>query len=126
MLLYGDKVTPSMAAAIDETNRRRAVQEAYNLANNITPETIRKAVDSELLELLDGDKVIAPKGKVTPASLPELSAERLPGAIEKMRRDMKDAAKRLDFERAAELRDRIRELEQWALAMTGEDDAAAG
>ena len=126
VLLYGDKVTPSMAAAIDETNRRRAVQEAYNVANNITPETIRKAVDSELFELLDGDKVIAPKGKVTPASLPELSAERLPGAIEKMRRDMKDAAKRLDFERAAELRDRIRELEQWALAMTGEDDAAAG
>ena len=126
VLLYGDKVTPSMAAAIDETNRRRAVQVAYNQEHGITPETIRKAVDSTLFDMLDGDKVTAPKEKVTSASLPELSAERLPGAIEKMRRDMKEAAKRLEFERAAELRDRIRELEQWALALTGESGADAG
>ena len=104
----------------------RSVQVAYNQEHGITPETIRKAVDSTLFDMLDGDKVTAPKEKVTSASLPELSAERLPGAIEKMRRDMKEAAKRLEFERAAELRDRIRELEQWALALTGESGADAG
>ena len=123
VLLYADKITPSMQDAIDETNRRRTVQMAYNQEHGITPETIRKAVDSPLAELLDADKVQAPKASVRADDLPALSAERIPGAIEAMRRDMKEAAKRLEFERAAELRDRIRELEQWALAMGGEGNA---
>ncbi len=128
VLLYGDKVTPSMQAAIDETSRRRAVQMAYNQAHGITPESIRKAVESPLAELLDNDRVQVPKERVSANILPELSAERLPGTIERLKREMKEAAKRLEFERAAELRDHIRELEQWATALSGEadtDDAAA-
>jgi len=125
VLLYGDKVTPSMQAAIDETSRRRVVQMAYNQEHGITPESIKKAVDSPLAALLDSDRVQVPRERVSADILPELSAERLPGTIERLRREMKEAAKRLEFERAAELRDHIRELEQWATALTGEGEADA-
>ena len=123
VLLYGDVTTPSMAAAIDETSRRRARQVAYNEEHGITPETIRKSVDSPLAALLD--PVVVPRDRVSADALPELTAERLPGTLTKLRREMREAAKRLEFERAAEIRDHIRQLEEWAAALTGDGPASA-
>jgi excinuclease ABC subunit B len=119
VILYGDRLTPSMAAAMQETERRRARQMAWNAEHNITPETIRKAIDNPLSELLDGERVIA--RKEPGPSLPLLDGEKVDpqtvaNTILRMRRDMKEAAKKLDFERAAQLRDRVRELEQWSMS----------
>ncbi len=117
VILYADRTTDSMRAAIGETDRRREKQAAYNEAHGITPETIRKAIESPLAALLDGERVLARDDR------PEL---RLPGedevnpktvgnTLKRLKREMRDAAKKLDFERAAELRDRLRSLEAWAV-----------
>jgi excinuclease ABC subunit B len=118
VILYGDVVTPSMAAAIEETDRRRERQEAWNTANGITPETIRKAIESPLAELLDGERVLAPKDHRPIAALPEedaLDPATLGNTLARLKKEMREAAKKLDFERAAALRDRIRGLEAWAV-----------
>jgi len=124
-LLYADRITPSMSASIEETERRRARQEAYNLEHGITPETIRRAVDSPLAALLDGERIIVPK-QAARGEGDRLNLEGLPGTIKRLRKQMQDAAKRLEFEKAAELRDRIKELEQWALEVSGDPDAPVG
>ncbi|MBN1335980.1 MAG: excinuclease ABC subunit UvrB [Deltaproteobacteria bacterium] len=119
-LLYGDQVTPAMRAALDETNRRRAKQAAYNAAHAITPETVVKSLDSPLAHLLGADYLTPPR---TPEEVPEevheLSLDRLPATIRHLREEMQAAARRLEFERAAVLRDRIRALEAWALEVAG-------
>jgi len=118
VILYGDVVTPSMAAAIEETDRRRERQEAWNTANGITPETIRKAIESPLAELLDGERVLAPKDHRPIAAMPEedaLDPATLGNTLARLKKEMREAAKKLDFERAAALRDRIRGLEAWAV-----------
>ena len=125
VLLYAEHTTPSMQAAIDETDRRRQKQQAYNLLHGITPETIRKAVDSPLATLLDGERIVVPKDKAR-GEADELNLQSLPGTVKRLRKQMQEAAKRLEFEKAADLRDRIRELEQWALEVTGERDAPVG
>ena len=105
-----------MRDALDETNRRRGKQLAYNQANGITPETIAKAIESPLAALLDGDYVTVPKATADmDEAIRTLSVERIPGTIKKLRSDMKRAAQALNFEKAAELRDRIKDLEEWAL-----------
>jgi excinuclease ABC subunit B len=120
-LLFGDQVTPAMRAAIDETDRRRAKQAAYNEANGITPETIVKSLDSPLAALLEGDYLTPPRTpEEAPKEVHELSLDRLPGTIRQLKAEMQAAARRLEFERAAQLRDRIRALEAWALEIAGE------
>ncbi len=120
-LLYGDRVTAAMQAAIDETNRRRARQAAYNEAHGITPETIVKSLDSPLAHLLEADYVTPPRtAEEVPEEVHELALDRLPGTIRQLRAEMQAAARRLEFERAAVLRDRIRSLEAWALELSGE------
>lgn len=113
VIMYGDKVTRSMQAALDETARRRAVQEAYNQANGITPETIRKAIDSPLAAILDAERITVKKER--PQAQANIDPRQLPKTLKRLRREMMAAASELAFERAAELRDRIRELEDWAL-----------
>ena len=120
VLLYADKVTDSMSAAMDETARRRAIQAEYNEAHGITPETIVKAVSSPLAALLDAGTLKVPKKAPVMATQSEITQKSLPGHIKKMRQQMKKAAGKLDFERAAEIRDRIRELETWAVEELGE------
>jgi excinuclease ABC subunit B len=113
VIMYGDKITRSMAAALDETDRRRQKQEDYNILHNITPETIRKAIDSPLAALLDGERITVKRERSAPPQ--DVDPRLLPATIKRLRREMKAAAQELEFERAAELRDRIRELEDWAI-----------
>ncbi|RME25716.1 MAG: excinuclease ABC subunit UvrB [Deltaproteobacteria bacterium] len=125
VVLYADRITPSMRFAMEETERRRRKQAAYNEAHGITPETIRKAVDNPLAGLLDGERVIVPRS-TPPGEGERITLEALPGRIQALRRQMREAAKRLEFEKAAELRDRIKELEAWALEVhDGPRDAEA-
>ena len=104
--MYADMMTDSMKIAIGETNRRRALQERYNEEHGITPQTIRKAVR----DLISISKEVA-KTEQTLGKDPEsMSAEELTGLIEKVEKQMRAAALELNFEMAAELRDRMIEL----------------
>ena len=110
VIMYADTVTKSMRSAIDETNRRRAVQTAYNKKHGITPQTVKKEI-RELISIgtaEDGGTKKSRKGRDRTA--PKSAAERS-RMIEQMRAEMKTAAKELRFEEAAYLRDRIKELE---------------
>ncbi len=116
VILYADSITASMRAAIDETARRRAKQEDYNLLNNITPATIRKEVETPFDKLFarDAQKEGRHKGshRLKVAEPPENMAvytnpADLAKLIKQLEKEMRDAAKNLEFEQAAELRDRI-------------------
>lgn len=104
VIMYADSVTPSMHRAISETERRRALQEAFNQAHGITPRTVKKSV-KDVIEISSESKL--PRGKGKKLSKDETAVE-----IARLTRQMKEAAKLLEFELAAELRDKIRELEE--------------
>jgi excinuclease ABC subunit B len=107
-ILYADHMTDSMRQAIGETNRRRAKQQAYNLENNITPQSIRTLVDMELAKIVDADYLTVPVGEL---ELEEINNPRdLKRVIDEMELAMRAAAGKFEFERAAGLRDRIRAL----------------
>lgn len=110
-ILYGEKTTASMAQAIDETARRRTKQEAYNREHGITPETIKKAVDSPLDELLRAGSLNVDKTKSVAAQAASRQATDPEQEIKRLKKQMKAAAAKLEFERAAEIRDLIRELQ---------------
>ena len=140
VIMYADRVTGSMQRAMDETDRRRAVQEAYNIEHHITPKSVSKDV-KELIELTkieedmvtDGKGLSPKKGKkkssaagmdhghepyaqdVDATKVAEITAEELYNKIEELDRQMKAAAKQLEFEKAAKLRDQLGELrQQWS------------
>ena len=140
VIMYADRVTGSMQRAIDETDRRRAVQEAYNIEHHITPKSVTKDV-KELIELTkieedmvtDGKGLSPKKGKKKSSAagmdhghepyaqdadatkVAEITAEELYNKIEELDRQMKAAAKQLEFEKAAKLRDQLGELrQQWS------------
>jgi excinuclease ABC subunit B len=106
-ILYADKVTDSMRKALDETDRRRAIQEAYNAENGITPMSIVRPVDMSLAHVIEADYVEVPKD----GDVPDFkSQEELDAHIVRMETDMRESAKRFEFEKAAKLRDQIKEL----------------
>jgi excinuclease ABC subunit B len=109
-ILYADRVTDSMRIAIGETNRRRAKQHAYNIEHNITPESIIKSVDMQLARIVEADYLTVPADDVMIDSL--ASEDDLRRAIEQLEGQMREAAKKFEFERAASLRDRVRSLRQ--------------
>ena len=140
VIMYADRVTGSMQRAIDETDRRRAVQEAYNIEHNITPKSVSKDV-KELIELTkieedmvtDGKGLSPKKGKkksttpgmdhghepyeqdISTPKVADITPEELFNKIEDLDRQMKAAAKQLEFEKAAKLRDQLGELrQQWS------------
>ena len=140
VIMYADRVTGSMQRAMDETDRRRAVQEAYNIEHHITPKSVSKDV-KELIELTkieedmvtDGKGLSPKKGKkkssaagmdhghepyaqdVAATKVADITAEELYNKIEELDRQMKAAAKQLEFEKAAKLRDQLGELrQQWS------------
>ena len=140
VIMYANRVTGSMQRAMDETDRRRAVQEAYNIEHHITPKSVSKDV-KELIELTkieedmvtDGKGLSPKKGKKKSSAagmdhghepyaqdadatkVAEITAEELYNKIEELDRQMKAAAKQLEFEKAAKLRDQLGELrQQWS------------
>ncbi len=113
VILYADEITRSMRAAMDETDRRREHQEEYNRENNITPRSITKAIDDPMVRMASADYAGVPE--VAEDGLEYTSPKEVRREIQKLRSDMKSAAERLDFEKAAQLRDKARRLEQQEL-----------
>ena len=116
VLFYADHLTPSMQAAIEETNRRRRLQEDYNQDHGITPETIKSSIKDILASVYEADYVTVPLAAEEQAPY---VVEDLPAQISRLKKEMKAAAKKLEFEKAAILRDRIKELENAGLKYGG-------
>jgi excinuclease ABC subunit B len=109
-ILYADRMTGSMAQAIEETSRRRAKQVAYNTENGITPMSITKSVDMKLAAIVEADYVTVPAEDFNDADI--TSEAKLGEVLAQLETQMREAAKKFEFERAAALRDRIRTLKQ--------------
>lgn len=107
VIMYADRITDSMQMAISETNRRRAIQMEHNRIHGITPKTIIKAV-RDVIQSVKPAEAAAEK----PASILDTPKKEIPSVIDRLRKEMKEAAKNLEFERAAELRDLVIELEK--------------
>src|SRR5699024_2150280 len=106
VIMYADKMTDSMQRAIDETRRRREIQEAYNEEHGIVPQTIIK----DIRQMISNSKVAKEDGSDVATSYNDLSKEEKELFILKLEQEMREAAKTLDFEKAATLRDTILEL----------------
>ena len=115
VIMYADKVTGSMQSCIDETERRRAIQTEYNREHGITPQTVKKGLRSILESIEEHDYTTLPK--VAEGAEEYVPPEKIPGMLKKLRKEMLEAAKELAFEKAAELRDRIRKLQELELAV---------
>lgn len=115
VLMYGDSVTRSMQACIDETGRRRIKQLAYNDEHGITPETVKKGLRSILDSIEEKDYVTVPG--VAEAGEEYIAPKEIPKQVKKLRKEMLAAAKELNFEKAAGLRDRVKRLEEMDLAL---------
>jgi excinuclease ABC subunit B len=115
VILYADKRTGSMDQAILETNRRRKIQEEYNRVHEITPQTVKKAVRNILASIYEADYFTVPA--VSDVKEEYMPLKDIPTIIKKLKKEMKEAASRLEFEQAAELRDRIQRLEEMELKM---------
>jgi len=110
VILYADSVTRSMKGAIDETQRRRKIQSEYNRENNITPETIRSRIKDVLSSIYESDYYTVPVAAEKEECY--VPPHELPALIKSLKKEMEKASKKMDFEKAAELRDRVRELEE--------------
>lgn len=135
VILYGDTITKSMRKAIDETNRRRRLQEAYNKEHGITPQTVSKRVRQSLIDIYGyeqtaeeilgvdrrskrGKAATAPVSKVrSPEELYKKGSSGIQKEIQKLRKQMKKAAENLEFEEAARIRDEIKRLELIELSL---------
>ena len=124
-ILYADRMTGSMAKAMEETARRRAKQTAYNVENHITPQSVLKSVDMQLALIVEADYMTIP---VQDYALENIASEaQLHDAIAQMEAQMREAAKKFEFERAAALRDKVRALKQRDLGeLFAPPEAAAG
>jgi excinuclease ABC subunit B len=115
VIMYGDLVTNSMKTALKETNRRRKIQSEYNRKNKITPEGIKKDIRNVLASIYESDYLTAP---AVAEPIKEYRAIKdIPKEIEKLKKQMREAAQQLEFEQAAELRDRIKKLEEMELSL---------
>jgi excinuclease ABC subunit B len=115
VIMYADRVTGSMQNCLDETNRRRAIQGEYNRANDITPRSIKKGLRTILESIEDRDYYTIPVA--AEAQEDYVPVEKIPRLVKQLRKEMLTAAKELNFEKAVELRDRIRKLEDMELAL---------
>ena len=115
VILYGDKRTGAMDQAILETNRRRKIQEEYNKVHRITPETVKKSVRNIMASIYEADYFTIPA--VSDIKEEYVSIKEISAMIQKLKKEMKEAASRLEFERAAEIRDKVHRLEELELKM---------
>ncbi len=113
VIMYADKITDSMKKAIDETNRRREIQIAHNKKYGIVPQTIKKPIENNLLSLVASYRDLE---DIVAEEMVDLGIDKkdLPKLIDKLEKDMHKAAKILDFERAAEIRDKLKKLREVA------------
>lgn len=114
-ILYADKITKSMKVAIDETERRRKIQEEYNAENGITPTTIVKSIESTLVTAYEADYFKVP---VNLDAFDEYSPKQLKETISQLEQDMRQAAKDMKFEQAAEIRDRLKYMRDRQLQLS--------
>jgi len=114
VILYADSITGSMKLAIDETNRRRGLQAAFNDEHGITPQTVIKSLGSPLVKIYEADYVDVPLAAEKETTY---RSKELPRVIQRLKKEMKKAAESLEFERAAELRDRIRAMEEQEIGL---------
>jgi len=114
VILYADSITDSMRLAMDETNRRRSLQAAFNKKHGITPQTVIKSLGSPLVKIYEADYVDVPLAAEKEA---DYGVKELPRVIQRLKKEMKKAAANLEFERAAELRDRIRAMEEQEIGL---------
>jgi excinuclease ABC subunit B len=112
VIMYADRVTPSMAEARRETERRRELQAAYNTEHGITPESVQRSIHEVLQSIYERDYYTV-EAQATPETF--ASPAELEQRLAELESQMKDAARRLDFEQAAELRDRLRDLRRQRL-----------
>ena len=118
VIKYADRITDSMRYAISETNRRRVLQTEYNKKNNIDPTPIVKAV-TDILSMLRGGETSSTLRKVDVADLAELGPEKIKLLIASLEEEMHEAAKTLDFEEAARLRDEVKHIKKELKEMIG-------
>ena len=111
VIMYADSITDSMRAAIDETNRRRELQQKYNEEHGITPQTIKKAVR----DLISISKAVSSDASDMEKDPESMSAKELDKLIKELTKKMRQAAAELNFEEAARLRDRMKEIKQMLL-----------
>jgi len=114
VILYADLVTDSMKKAIEETNRRREIQAAYNAEHGITPQTVRRNISDLHMAVLEADYLTVP---LAPEEGAEVRPEEIPEILASLEADMKEAARSLEFEKAAQLRDRILVLKNVQLGL---------
>jgi len=114
-ILYADRITESMKRAMDETNRRRGIQEIFNRENGITPQTIVKPIEATLITASEADYFKVP---TEIEDIDDYSPEKIDATLTRLDAEMRGAAKRFEFEKAAELRDRIRVLRDRQLQLT--------
>ncbi len=110
VIMYGDQITNSMGMALEETRRRRKIQEAFNRRHNITPTSIRKSIKNILSSIYEADYYTVPL--IAEARAEYITPREIPKVVKKLRKEMKEAARELDFERAALLRDQIHYLQE--------------
>jgi len=116
VVMYADTITDSMRRAVEETSRRRQLQMAYNQEHEITPESIKKSISDVLSSIYEKDYYTVPAAPDAERGA-RIAKEEIPALMAQLDKQMRAAAKRLEFERAAELRDRIRELEKRRLGI---------
>ena len=116
VILYADKETNSIRETLDETGRRREIQKAYNEEHGITPTTIIKKLSSLQDSIWEQDYVTVPRSNEK--AEPGIPRHEIPALIETLRKEMREAARELEFERAAELRDRVKALEAERIRLT--------
>jgi excinuclease UvrABC helicase subunit UvrB len=122
VIFYAETITGSMQQAINETNRRRRLQMAYNEEHGITPESIVKSIEDVLSSIYEKDYYTVPVVReAEPAEY--VPRDQIPALIVQLEKEMRAAAKNLEFERAAELRDRIQALERRRLGIIEEKRA---
>jgi excinuclease ABC subunit B len=106
-------MTASMRRAIDETNRRRTLQRAYNEANGVTPQSIIKPIDANLVAIAEGDYVTVPLEEDDLTI--EVPPEQMQKYLEELEEKMREAARKFDFKHAVQYRDRLQELKRQAM-----------
>lgn len=110
VILYADRITSSMQKTIDETKRRRRIQAEFNKTRGITPRSIKKSIRDGLTSIFEADYFMVPL--VAEPEEDYVPLDVIPDTVEKLKKEMREAAERLEFERAAELRDRIYHLQE--------------